>query len=90
MWTVNYFKAWKKLLKDNNFSLNWQLKRIIFERDERKVWQDVLSPFSDNSDIKEADWQTRETRGSGASDDKDTDPVSRSICWVVSHKGPLI
>ena len=54
------------------------------------MWQDVLSPFSDNSDIKEADWQARETRGSGASDDKDTDPVSRSICWVVSHKGPLI
>ena len=76
MWTVNYFKAWKKLLKDNNFSLNWQLKRFIFERDERKVWQDVLSPFSDNSDIKEADWQTR---SSFASDKKATDPVRNSI-----------
>ena len=37
-----------------------------------------------DSDVKKADWQTRETRGSVASDDKDTDPVSCSICWVAS------
>ena len=40
------------------------------------MWQDVLSPFSDNSDIKEADWQTR---SSFASDKKATDPVRNSI-----------
>ena len=34
-----------------------------------------------NSDAKKADWRTR---GSVTSDKKDTDPVSRSICWVVS------
>ena len=37
-----------------------------------------------NSDVKKADWQTRGPRRSVTSDDKDTDPVSCSICWVAS------